>query len=38
MENCDCGRAYSEKHGFKQPDGTEIHVTQRNECKIVTPL
>ena len=31
MENCDCGRAYSEKHWFKQPDGTEIHVTQRNE-------
>ena len=30
-ENFDFGRAYSEKHWFKQPDGTEIHVTQRNE-------
>ena len=30
-ENFDFGRAYSGKHWMKQPDGTLIHVTQKNE-------
>jgi arylsulfatase A-like enzyme len=30
-EQFDFGRAYSGKHWMKQPDGTEIHVTRRNE-------
>jgi len=30
-ENFDFGRAYSGVHWYRQPDGTEIHVTQRNE-------
>jgi len=30
-EHFDFGRAYSGKHWIKQPDGTEIHVTQKNE-------
>ncbi len=30
-ENFDFGRSYSRTHWHKQPDGTEIHVTQKNE-------
>ena len=30
-ENFDFGRAYSGTHWMKQPDGTKIHVTQKNE-------
>jgi arylsulfatase len=30
-EHFDFGRAYSGTHWIKQPDGTEIHVTQKNE-------
>jgi arylsulfatase A-like enzyme len=30
-ENYDFGRAYSGTHWIKQPDGTEIHVTKKNE-------
>ncbi len=30
-ENFDFGRAYSGTHWIKQPDGTNIHVTQKNE-------
>ena len=30
-EHFDFGRAYSGKHWIKQPDGTEVHVTQKNE-------
>ena len=30
-ENFDFGRAYSGRHWMKQPDGTMIHVTQKNE-------
>jgi len=29
--NFDFGRAYSGTHWIKQPDGTQIHVTQKNE-------
>lgn len=30
-ENFDFGRSYSGTHWIKQPDGTKIHVTQKNE-------
>jgi arylsulfatase A-like enzyme len=30
-ENFDFGRAYSGRHWMKQPDGTQIHVTRKNE-------
>ncbi len=30
-ENFDFGRAYSGTHWIKQPDGSKIHVTQKNE-------
>ena len=30
-ENFDFGRAYSGTHWIKQPDGTKIHVTKKNE-------
>lgn len=30
-ENFDFGRAYSGSHWLKQPDGTQIHVTKKNE-------
>lgn len=30
-ENFDFGRSYSGTHWIKQPDGTEIHVTKKNE-------
>jgi arylsulfatase len=30
-ENFDFGRAYSGTHWIKQPDGTQIHVTKKNE-------
>jgi arylsulfatase A-like enzyme len=30
-ENFDFGRSYAGKHYLKQPDGTQIHVTQKNE-------
>ena len=30
-ENFDFGRSYAGKHWLKQSDGTEIHVTQKNE-------
>jgi arylsulfatase A-like enzyme len=30
-ENFDFGRAYSGHHWIQQPDGTKIHVTQKNE-------
>ena len=30
-ENFDFGRAYSGTHWIKEPDGTKIHVTQKNE-------
>ncbi|MCX6876126.1 MAG: sulfatase [Verrucomicrobia bacterium] len=30
-EHFDFGRAYSGTHWMKQPDGTQIHVTQKNE-------
>lgn len=30
-ENFDFGRAYSGKHWMKEKDGTQIHVTQKNE-------
>jgi arylsulfatase len=30
-ENFDFGRAYSGTHWMKQPDGSKIHVTQKNE-------
>ncbi len=30
-ERFDFGRAYSGRHWIKQPDGTKIHVTQKNE-------
>lgn len=30
-EQFDFGRAYSERHWMKEPDGTLIHVTQKNE-------
>ena len=30
-ENFDFGRSYSGTHWMKQPDGTKIHVTQKNE-------
>jgi arylsulfatase A-like enzyme len=30
-ENFDFGRAYSGTHWIKEPDGTEIHVTKKNE-------
>ncbi|MBM3878086.1 MAG: sulfatase [Verrucomicrobia bacterium] len=29
--NFDFGRSYAGRHWIKQPDGTEIHVTQKNE-------
>jgi len=29
--NFDFGRSYAGRHWMKQPDGTEIHVTQKNE-------
>ncbi|HSH93685.1 MAG TPA: sulfatase/phosphatase domain-containing protein, partial [Roseimicrobium sp.] len=31
QDNYDFGRAYSGKHFMKQPDGSMIHVTQKNE-------
>lgn len=31
QENFDFGREYSGKHWIKEPDGTKIHVTQKNE-------
>ena len=31
QQNFDFGRAYSGKHWIKEPDGTRIHVTQKNE-------
>jgi arylsulfatase A-like enzyme len=31
-EQFDFGRAYGGRHFIKQPDGTEIHVTQKNEA------
>jgi arylsulfatase A-like enzyme len=30
-ENFDFGRSYNGSHWMKQPDGTQIHVTQKNE-------
>ena len=30
-ENFDFGRSYMGRHWMKQPDGTEIHVTEKNE-------
>lgn len=37
-EQFDFGRSYAGTHWIKQPDGTEIHVTQKNENDALTFL